>query len=273
MAVGGDSDDRIRRYMQDAYAKPVREEPWTATTRSVEDLEAAALAELAQGDGGPATLELAARAVYPLITTLRLWADRGSRGSDQPDRRQPGEVIDLMRRSERGVRQLARALDDHSAGKAIRAVDDTGAVIRTADGAQDVQLTDRWVREAFPPAGKVKAPRAPDTAREHLQAKLADLSSAVFEVQSTMKAARVVTGADGTPLVESEGIDRRHADEWREILGKASDDLLVWAARWRPLTGDETIVSTEEDEEIEVLDGDLDEAREGAELAEDEEAA
>jgi hypothetical protein len=36
VAAAGDNGDRIRRYMQTAYAKPVREEAWQATTRSAD---------------------------------------------------------------------------------------------------------------------------------------------------------------------------------------------------------------------------------------------
>ena len=55
-------------------------------------------------------LELAVRAAYPLVVSGRLNADRGSSRNDQPDRRTPGEVLDAMRRSLHGVRQLGQAL-------------------------------------------------------------------------------------------------------------------------------------------------------------------
>lgn len=203
--AAGDNGDRIRRYMQTAFAKPVREEAWQTTTRSADDLLAAPLAEVEANEGGAATLELAARGAYPLITTLRLWADRGTRDNEQPDRRSPGEVIDTMRRTIRGVRQLGHALKDHAAGQKIRVVDAKGVVVRTEDGAQDLLVTDTWVRHEFPAAGTIKASASPNTAREKLQATLADLAAAVEAMISAMDGVRSVEGVDGSSLVETEG--------------------------------------------------------------------
>ena len=70
------------------------------------------------GDPGPARLELAARAAYPLIPTLSLWADRGSHDNpNADDPRLAGEVIDTMLSSRLGIYQLHRAIVDHSGGR------------------------------------------------------------------------------------------------------------------------------------------------------------
>jgi hypothetical protein len=258
--AAGDNGDRIRRYMQTAFAKPVREETWQATTRSADDLLAAALAEVDANDAGAATLELAARGAYPLITTLRLWADRGTRDNEQPDRRSPGEVIDTMRRTVRGVQQLGHALNDHGAGQKIRVVDAEGAVVRTEDGAQDLHVTDTWVRHEFPAAGTIKAPASPNTAREKLQAKLADLGAAVEAVTSAMEGVRSIEGVDGSSLVDTEGVDRRHTGAWREVLVAASDELLLWGAKWRPLSSANGALVVDDDQDETGIDNEQDAA-------------
>ena len=83
-ALGGEGEnvDRIRRYMQLGFGERVRDSYWKATQRSADELRQSALEEL-EADGGtrtlgPARLELAARAAYPLIASLSLWGDRGT---------------------------------------------------------------------------------------------------------------------------------------------------------------------------------------------------
>ena len=87
--------ERTRKYLKDALSGELAKE-WDATLRMAEELAAAAHREVAAGDPRPATRELAARSAYPLIVGGALTADRGTRNSDQPDRRHPGEVIDRM---------------------------------------------------------------------------------------------------------------------------------------------------------------------------------
>src|SRR5258708_35494426 len=90
------------------------------------------------GGPGRARLELAARAAYPLIATLSLWADRGSHNNPNADgRRRPGEVIDTILSSRLGIRQLPRAIVDHGDGRpALRAVNDDGPTRLTEDPPQ-----------------------------------------------------------------------------------------------------------------------------------------
>ena len=72
-------------------------------------------------------------------------ADRGTANNDQPDRRNPGEVLDAMRRTVQGVHQLAQALKDFTAGKLIRAVDDKGEIKKKADGSSDLIVNDPYL--------------------------------------------------------------------------------------------------------------------------------
>src|SRR5262249_32594626 len=131
-----------------AFSKSAHRDAWQATGRSTEQLVNHALAEVREaigngdtGEPGPASLELAIRASYPLVVSGRLNADRGSSGNEQPDRRTPGEVLDAMRRSLHGVRQLGQALEDFEQSRPLRAVDEDGEVKRTSDGSSDQTLS------------------------------------------------------------------------------------------------------------------------------------
>jgi hypothetical protein len=239
-AVGGDGDhsDRIRRYMRHGFAKPLREGAWTATTRPTAQLVTESLSELVADpeNGGPATLELAARAAFPLIATLRLWGDQGS-GRDQPDRRAPGEVIDVMRRSPAGVHQLARALDDYGIGKPIRVVDADGKIAWTDDGAQEQFINDTYLRNAFPQDGTVKRPASAETASEKLEAALSDVGGVMQDLENAVAAVKAVTGIDGSPLVDSDGVNSNHCAAWRRTLREVEEDLVIWGQQFRRRAG------------------------------------
>ena len=275
---GGDHVDRVRRYMRHGFAKPLREGDWTATTRSADELVTQALAEIGRGeDSGKASLELAARAAYPLITSLKLWGDQGS-GREQPDRRTPGEVIDVMRRGAAGVHQLGQALKDHASNRTIRAVDATGAVITTDDGSQDQYINDTHLRSEFPPAGAVKRPKSPQTSHEELEAALADLGGTVNDLVDAIAAVKAVKGVDGMPLVDVEGVDRRHCDAWRDELSAVEDDLVVWGRLSRRRAGVSTVATVAEDnlasdeDDVDAIVSDWDDQEEGG-AAEQAEAA
>lgn len=275
---GGDHVDRVRRYMRHGFAKPLREGDWTATTRGADELVTEALAEIDRGDeAGKASLELAARAAYPLITSLKLWGDQGS-GREQPDRRTPGEVIDVMRRTATGVHQLGQALKDHTANRTIRAVDAGGAVIATEDGSQDQHINDTYLRSEFPAAGAVKRPKSPQTAHEELEAALADLGGAVKDLVDAITAVKAVNGIDGMPLVDVEGVDRRHCDAWRDDLSAIEDDLVVWGrlSRRRGGAGPVAAVADDDladDDDVDSIVGEWDDDEDGASAEPGEAAA
>jgi len=251
-AVGaaGDHPDRIRRYMRHGFAKALNAGGWTATTRATEELVDEALSELRAkpDDGGPAGLELAARAAYPLITSLRLWGDQGS-GRDQPDRRTPGEVIDVMRRNPAGVHQLGRALTDQSAGIPIRAVDANGEIARADEDNQVPQINDTYLRNSFPAPGTVKKPASAETATEKLDAMLSELGSAVKNLEAAVAAVRAVKDVDGSPLVGSHGVKSAHCAAWRNTLSQIEDDLVIWGAHYRSRAGTTAAVELEAPED------------------------
>lgn len=232
--------DQIRRYLRHAFGKAAhRREAWTATSRSISDLESAALKEVAQSiatqgdEPGPASVELAVRAAFPLVVDGRLNADRGTSNNDQPDRRTPGEVLDAMRRNPQGVRQLAQALRDYSDGVAIRAVGEDGAV-RMLQGSEEEQVvSDVWLRNEYPPAGKAKAARPGDSPTDRYDRAVEALGGAMQELQRCFDALANVVGDDGQPLVEQRGVELRLTEPWREALRSVDEELLLWSRAFR----------------------------------------
>lgn len=236
--------DQIRRYLRHAFSKSAHRENWDATGRSAEQLVERALEEVRESIGngeiaepGPASLELAVRAAYPLVVTGRLNADRGSSGNDQPDRRTPGEVLDAMRRDVQGVRQLGQALQDFQQGSPLRAVDEDGRVKRTAEGSADQTLSDIYLRNEFPAHGKAKAARPGDTPTDRYNNAVGALSGAFDDLERRFEELLKVVGDDGQPLVEARGVELRLTEAWREILRRVDEESVIWARAFRKAYG------------------------------------
>ena len=217
--------DQIRRYMNHAFSKAAHKEQWVATDRPTEVLAKAALTDVKAAiadssitEHGPSSLELAVRASYPLIVSGRLNADRGTQNNSQPDRRQPGEVLDAMRRTIQGVHQLQQALTDFSDGIPIRAVDDDGVVKLGTDGETEILINDIYLRNQFPAEGKAKAKSGGSTPLEVFEDALADVDAAITQLRKAFDAAAEVDGDDGRPLSESKGANPSMCDPWRKSL-------------------------------------------------------
>ncbi|WP_274914417.1 hypothetical protein [Streptomyces sp. WZ-12] len=237
-SVGGEggSPDRVRRYMQHGFVS-VRDNHFKPTHRDADAVLADALNEFDDdpaGAPGQARLELAARATYPLIATLSLWADRGtSNNPNVDDRRRPGEVIDTMLTSRLGIHQLHRAVVDQNDGRsALRAVNEDGSIRLTEDRAQDQTLSDVYLRSTFPKAGSPSRPASMDTPDDALRDAAAALGAAVRQLEEAMTALRGVKAPDGTDHVETVGIDLSHVNEWKGTLDTAGADLDFWGRIW-----------------------------------------
>ncbi|MGO8098551.1 hypothetical protein [Rhizobium leguminosarum] len=235
--------DQIRRYLRHAFGKSIHRAKWEATGRNNTQLIQAALSEVTLAIGtrteepGPASVELAVRASYPLVVSGRLNADRGSSNNDQPDRRTPGEVLDAMRRSEHGVHQLGQALYDFEANLPLRAVDEAGNVKQLADGSADQTVNDVYLRTEFPPPGKAKAPRPGDTPTDRYLNGLAALGRALEGVDRTFTELTKIAGDDGQPIVDARGVEPRLTDAWREMLRSVDEEMVVWARAFRRAHG------------------------------------
>lgn len=262
VADGDHRRERVRKYLREGVGQDWHRRPWKATQRSVEDLEKAALAETAElesidGEPGPASLELAARAMFPLITGLHLHADRGTANNDQPDRRNPGQVLDAMRRTPGGVRQLARALRDGAAGNRVVMVDDKGQT--ELEGARTKVASDAELRRRFPHGAKTPRPSgAVDTPAKQLAAKVADLSEVVGKLPESLDAVAAVVGDRGGKLVEDQGIAATYATAWIETLEKARDRLMRWKLI-HDLRSPDPVPDDEDNEGLDVHSLDVDE--------------
>lgn len=256
--------DQIRRYLRHAFSKSTHRIAWEATGRSTEQLVDQALSEVRESIGngdteepGPASLELAVRASYPLVVSGRLNADRGSSGNDQPDRRTPGEVLDAMRRSLHGVRQLGQALRDFEQSRPLRAVDDDGQVKLTSDGSSDQTVSDIYLRHEFPPPGKAKAARPGDTPTDRYNNAIGALSAAFDELDQRFEALSKVVGDDGQPIVDTRGVDLRLTESWREILRRVDEETVIWTRAFRKTYGaksDPAEARFDDEENVEDLD-------------------
>jgi hypothetical protein len=247
--------ERTRKYLKEAFSNELAKEDWEATYRSGEELAAAALSEAVSGNPGPATRELAARSAYPLIVDGRLTADRGSRDSNQPNRSKPSEVIDRMRTAPHGIHQLRQALVDFGNGRRIRVVDDTGQVVRNAEG-RDVVANDADLRRRFPRPGSGPEPvPSPETPAEVLGNALNALGSSIQAVQWAVKQVEAVPSDDGTSAIESLGASRADCDAWQDILFGILQKLPIWKERSAQRHG----VLPEDDDDLVEEDDDLDE--------------
>ncbi len=256
--------DQVRRYLRHAFSKPVRSAEWQPTGRTTEQLVKAALEEVRtaigtkehRGEPGPASLELAVRASYPLVVSGRLNADRGTAGNDQPDRRTPGEVLDAMRRDTQGVHQLGQALRDFGADVPIRAVGQDGTIKRLADGSADQTVNDILLRNEFPAEGAAKALRPGDTPDDHYNNALNKLGVALQAFDHAFANLTKVVGDDGQALVETRGIESRLTDPWRASLKRIDEELVVWSRTFRKTYGIKPPPSPEReyDEEVEEVD-------------------
>jgi hypothetical protein len=245
--------DQVRRYMRHAFGTAVHRAAWEPTNRDTDRLVKDALTEVRESlvkegadDPGPASLELAVRASYALVTSGRLAADRGSAGNDQPDRRNPGEVLDAMRRRLGGVHQLGQALKDHAEDRSIRAVDEDGVIKRREGSGDEQMVNDIYLRGEFPAAGKARAPRPGDTPDDRYRSRLAVFAQAVEAVQQAFGDLAKVTGNDGRPLVETRGVDPRDCSAWREVLREMDDELMIWGRTFRRVYGSESPVAERE---------------------------
>lgn len=256
--------DQTRRYLRHAFAKNTHREPWEATGRTTDQLEAQALVEVHEAIGagsmeepGPASLELAVRASYPLVVSGRLNADRGSSNNSQPDRRTPGEVLEAMRRSPHGVRQLGQALRDFSDGRALRAVNEDGTIRKLDDGSADQTVSDILLRNEFPPPGKAKAARPGDTPVDRYNAAIEALGNAFHELDQSFNALVDVRGDDGRPMVDARGVELRLCESWRELLSRVDEEVVIWTRTFRKAYGaapNPSALRPEDDEADEEVD-------------------
>ena len=237
--------DQIRRYLRHSFGKFIRARDWKPTGRSNAQLLQDALTEVQTWigghqteDPGPSSVELAVRASYPLVVSGRLNADRGSAGNEQPDRRTPGEVLDAMRRNPQGVYQLGQAIQDFAEERSIRAVDDNGNVKSLSDRSGDHTISDIYLRDTFPPPGKVRKAQNPGvTPLDRYVSAQNDLDSAMEKVSQAFDALLVVRGDDDRPIADVRGAEPDLVSRWRDELKRMDEEMIIWIRTYRQTYG------------------------------------
>src|SRR5262249_43501780 len=154
--------------------------------------------------------------------------DRNFASNERPDRRQPGEVLDAMRRTVQGVHQLVQALKDFAGSQLIRAVDENGAIKKKADGAGELIVNDSYLRQEFPAPGKARARSGGTMPTEQLKDRVSEMGEALDKLDAAFKALYTVIGNDGGPLVEVDGVEASFCTNSRQLLAKIGDELNFW---------------------------------------------
>jgi hypothetical protein len=209
---------------------------WEATGKSHEQLMLDALDEVStpkanrKDEPGPATVELAVRSILPLIANSALAGIRGFDRTENSDERAPSMVIDAMRQTRRGVRQLGEILREYAEGKkAFRAVDATGEPVVGEDPGRPVTLNDAYLRGEFPDPDKVSPPKSSgDQPRDIYNQRIHDLQTVIERLDVAREQVKNCREDDGTALAEKYGVDYRACRKWLDIIHAVAKDLAIW---------------------------------------------
>jgi hypothetical protein len=209
---------------------------WEATGKSHDQLMLEAFEEVsaAQARGedepGPATVELAVRSVLPLIANNALVGTRGFDRTENTDERPPSLVIDAMRQTRRGVRQLGEVLREHAEGKkAFGAVDAAGEPVVGNEPGRAVTLSDAYLRAEFPDPGKVPVPTSSgDQPRDVYNQRVHDLQTVIERLDIAREQVKNCREYDGMALAERYGIDYRACRKWLDVIHAFAKDLAIW---------------------------------------------
>lgn len=209
---------------------------WHATGKSHEQLMLEALDEVSESQNAgkevssPASVELAIRSALPLIANNALSGIRGFNRSENSDERAPALVIDAMRQTKRGVRQLGEVLREYAEGiKNFRAVDAAGNDIVGHQPGEPVYIGDAFLREEYPDPGKVPMPKASgDQPRDIYAQRIHDLQTSIERLDVARGQVKACHEHNGTLLSELIGVDYRACQKWLAVINDVAKDLAVW---------------------------------------------
>ncbi|MBB3999757.1 hypothetical protein [Aureimonas pseudogalii] len=123
------------------------------------------------------------------------------------------------------------ALRDYEEGSPPRAVDEDGEVKRLSDDSADQTVSDIYLRNDFPPRGKMKAKRPGDTPIDRYHNALNAFGAAMLAAEETFGDLTSVIGDDGQPIVDVQGVEPRHTENWRKLIGRLDEEMVVWGGR------------------------------------------
>lgn len=139
----------------------------------------------------------------------------------QKDRRSIGSVITLMCRTEHGMRQLAQIVIDARAARTPRRVGPDGELLLSVKG-KALPFTDEWVRETWT---TTPLPNKPISAEKDLENREAKLLENIEAVGNALVNLREPEAGDGTPLVDSAGIQIDSADRALAMLQAVTETI------------------------------------------------
>jgi hypothetical protein len=209
---------------------------WQATTKPHDQLMLDALDEVSaaqavkKDEPGHSTIELAVRSILPLIANGALVGTRGFDRNEDSDERAPSSVIDAMRRTKRGVRQLGEVLREYAAGnRSFRAVDSAGNDAIGEDPSRPLYLDDAYLRAEYPDPGKVPLPRpSGDQPLDIYNQRIHDLQTAIERLDVSRDQVKACREHGGALLAERYGIDYRACKKWLDVIHSVAKDLAVW---------------------------------------------
>jgi hypothetical protein len=247
---------------------------WQATAKPHDQLMLEALDEVGaaqavrKDEPGPSTVELAVRSILPLIANGALVGTRGFDRNEDSDERSPSSVIDAMRRTKRGVRQLGEVLREHARGKkSFRAIDAAGNDVIGEDPSRPFCLDDAYLRAEYPDPGKVPLPRSSgDQPLDIYNQRIHDLQTAIERLDVARGQVKACREHGGTLLAEEYGIDYRVCKRWLDVIHSVAKDLAVWEQADIKYSGRRRDDEDESSDDLEDVAEDEDEADdEGAE--------
>ena len=223
----------IYRALQTGFADSLASEPWQATYRHHRGGrgERAPGARPRRGNG-PASLELAARAAYPLDREpAALPRPRAPRTTTRSTAVSPARSSTACATTELGrSASSARRSRTTPTADRIRAVSPTGEAIPLDNGDGDQLVTDNWLRQTFPPPGDPSPPPRPTPPTSATWMPWRRSARPWTPSTAPSDGCVAVEGVDGRPLIETEGVDPADADAWMDDLMKLMQRIPVWRA-------------------------------------------
>ncbi|MEV7548479.1 hypothetical protein AB0N89_02520 [Amycolatopsis sp. NPDC089917] len=198
---------------------------WRPTSRSLTALTKAALADAETGNLGPASIELAMRALYYVAVHDVLRVPRNDLGANS-DRRKIAEILESMALTARGVRQLADIIKDGRRGAhPVVRDEEHGQPVLSGDGKTAVTLSNTMLRYTLFPKDGRKDDQ--DGADPYMEAQKS-IGKALKSLEDGISDLEGVTDEDGASVVEQQGVHRTTAKTWRKILSEAQEKIQEW---------------------------------------------
>ncbi|WP_433057080.1 hypothetical protein [Dactylosporangium sp. CS-033363] len=198
---------------------------WQPTRQPLKSLLNGARKEQQHGNPGPASIELAVRALYYAAIYDVLRIPRNDLGAGK-DRRPIAELLEDMLGSPAGIEQLGHIIEDGRAERAPRLRDENGKATASGDGEPVVLDNDLLRDKLFPKNGKDE-PSGIGGKDPFLLAQR-DVAKALTALQTTMQALEQIEDASQTRIVEIQGLEPQQAMRWRKILETERSKIDEW---------------------------------------------